>query len=61
MDNVVRRGRVADEASVGDDYAWNEGIRDILRALKGDTEFEATTISTVGEKGYDGFLYCVRN
>jgi len=56
----VRQGKVADEARVEDDYAKNEGIREIVRSLKGDAEFEATTIATVGEKGFDGFLYCLR-
>jgi hypothetical protein len=32
-----------------------------LRYIKDDGEVEATTIHTVGEKGYDGFLYAIRN
>lgn len=54
VDNVVRNGFVAvpdfEEPRV-------EGIRRLLRALKVDKEVDATTISTVGEKGYDGFLF----
>jgi hypothetical protein len=37
-----------------------EGVRELLKALKDDREVDATTIGTVGEKGYDGFLYSVR-
>ena len=28
--------------------------------MEGDEEVEATTIATVGEKGYDGFTYAIR-
>ncbi|GLB39744.1 putative O-methyltransferase family 3 protein [Lyophyllum shimeji] len=58
VDNVVRYGRVADpqysDANV-------EGVRELLKAIKGDKEVDATTIGTTGEKGYDGFLYAIRN
>jgi predicted O-methyltransferase YrrM len=57
VDNVVRNGDVSDHSFAD---ASSEGVRDLLRALKEDTEVDATTISTVGEKGYDGFLYAVR-
>jgi len=54
---VVRNGRVADP-----EYSDNnvEGVRTLLRAMKEDDDVEATTISTVGEKGYDGFIYAIR-
>ncbi|KAF6751680.1 O-methyltransferase family 3 protein [Ephemerocybe angulata] len=56
VDNVCRNGRVADpeysDASV-------EGVRTLLKGIQGDKEVEATTIGTVGEKGYDGFLYAI--
>ena len=57
MDNVVRFGHVAKP-----DYSNEhiEGVRKLLRAIEGDEEVEATTISTVGEKGYDGFLYAIK-
>lgn len=57
VDNVVRNGRVADP-----DYsdAATEGVRSLLEYLKDDTSVEATTIATVGEKGYDGFLYALK-
>lgn len=57
MDNVVRYGRVADPEYTDTNV---EGVRALLKALKGDTDVEATTIGTVGDKGYDGFLYAVR-
>jgi hypothetical protein len=37
-----------------------EGVRDLLEYLKEDADIDATTIATVGEKGYDGFTYCLR-
>lgn len=58
MDNVVRYGRVADPAYSD---ANVEGVRSLLQAIEGDKEVDATTIGTVGEKGYDGFIYAVRN
>lgn len=59
VDNVVRRGRVAD-SSIQDDGSV-EGVRSLLRYIQGSSLVEATTIATVGSKGYDGFLYAVRN
>lgn len=57
MDNVVRYGLVGDP-SYSDDNV--EGVRTLLKALKGDQDVDATTIATTGEKGYDGFLYAVK-
>lgn len=57
MDNVVRYGRVADPTQSD---ANIEGVRNLLNSLKDDKDVEATTIGTVGEKGYDGFIYAVR-
>ena len=37
-----------------------EGVRRLLQVIKGDSEVSATTISTVGEKGYDGFTYIIK-
>jgi predicted O-methyltransferase YrrM len=58
VDNVVRQGRVADP-NVTEDINC-EGVRALLNFLKDDPDIEATTIATVGEKGHDGFMYCVR-
>ena len=57
VDNVVRRGRVADP-SVTDEAV--EGTRELLHYIKGNKGVEATTIATVGSKGWDGFLYAVK-
>ncbi|KAF9239149.1 O-methyltransferase-domain-containing protein [Melanogaster broomeanus] len=57
VDNVVRGGKVAD---LSQSNSQIEGVRKLLEALKEDKEVEATTIATVGEKGYDGFLYAVK-
>jgi len=58
VDNVVRRGRVADP-DINDEAI--EGTRSLLRYIQGNTGVEATTIATVGAKGYDGFLYALKN
>ncbi|KAF6759599.1 O-methyltransferase-domain-containing protein [Ephemerocybe angulata] len=57
VDNVCRAGRVAD-LEYSDVLV--DGVRTLLMGIEGDKEVEATTISTVGEKGYDGFLYAIR-
>ncbi|TFK29492.1 S-adenosyl-L-methionine-dependent methyltransferase [Coprinopsis marcescibilis] len=57
VDNVVRSARVSDPAYTD---ANVEGVRNLLKSIKGDSEVEATTIGTVGDKGYDGFLYAIR-
>ncbi|KAJ3500479.1 hypothetical protein NLJ89_g9775 [Agrocybe chaxingu] len=57
VDNVVWNGSPADP-NITDDNT--EGIRTLLKAIRDDEEVEATTIGTVGEKGYDGFLYALR-
>ncbi len=56
VDNVVRNGRTADPADNSEDVI---GVRKLLAYLKEDKDAEATTIATVGEKGYDGFTYIV--
>ena len=58
VDNVVRYGRVSDPSITDDKNV--EGVRSLLRHLKEDKEVDATTLSTVGEKGYDGFLYAIK-
>jgi predicted O-methyltransferase YrrM len=51
-DNVVRDGRLADEAS--DDPAI-QAQRRLHEQLAAEPRVDATTIQTVGGKGYDGF------
>ncbi|THH19778.1 hypothetical protein EW146_g1450 [Bondarzewia mesenterica] len=57
VDNVVRNGLVSDTSYTD---ASCEGVRVLLDFMKDDKEVEATTMATVGEKGYDGFLYVIR-
>ncbi|PIL23916.1 hypothetical protein GSI_13667 [Ganoderma sinense ZZ0214-1] len=57
VDNVVRRGRVADPTNTD---SFTLGVRKLLEHLKGSKNIEATTIATVGEKGWDGFTYAIR-
>jgi predicted O-methyltransferase YrrM len=56
VDNVVRRGAVADPANSAPDA---KGNRRMFDALEGDDRVDATAIQTVGAKGYDGFVYAV--
>jgi predicted O-methyltransferase YrrM len=52
VDNVVRKGAVADPDS-GDENV--RGVRRLNERLRGEPRVTATTIQTVGVKGYDGF------
>ncbi len=52
VDNVVRRGAVADAAST--DPAVR-GVRRFNELVAAEPRVSATTIQTVGSKGYDGF------
>lgn len=52
VDNVVRRGRVLDEASKDDDI---QGIRRFAEQLAKEPRLDSTALQTVGAKGYDGF------
>ncbi len=52
VDNVVRRGAVADASSPSEDV---QGVRRFIKGLKGDRRVQATAVQTVGAKGYDGF------
>ncbi|KAJ2919719.1 hypothetical protein MD484_g696, partial [Candolleomyces efflorescens] len=57
VDNVVRHGQVAIPEYTDPNV---EGVRALLKAVQADKEVEATTIATVGDKGYDGFLYAIK-
>jgi predicted O-methyltransferase YrrM len=52
VDNVVRDGAVIDETS---DDPSIRGVRRFNELLAADKRVSATTIQTVGSKGYDGF------
>ena len=52
VDNVVRNGALID-AATGDENV--KGVRRLHEGLESDSRVIATTIQTVGSKGYDGF------
>lgn len=52
VDNVIREGKVTDPNS-NDPMA--QGVRKFLETLATEPRVTATTIQTVGSKGYDGF------
>ncbi|WP_019816380.1 O-methyltransferase [Saccharomonospora saliphila] len=52
VDNVVRRGAVADPDSHDPSV---RGTRELIEAMAGDARVDATAVQTVGGKGYDGF------
>jgi predicted O-methyltransferase YrrM len=56
VDNVVRKGRLVEEESDDPNVL---GVRRFHEALSRDGRVEATTIQTVGVKGYDGFTLAV--
>jgi predicted O-methyltransferase YrrM len=58
VDNMVRHGLVADTSLKGDEPLL--GVRALLEYLKDNTSVEATTLATVGPKGYDGLLIAVK-
>jgi predicted O-methyltransferase YrrM len=51
VDNVVRRGQVADGASTDTSVL---GVRRLVDAMAADGRIDVTTVQTVGSKGYDG-------
>jgi predicted O-methyltransferase YrrM len=56
VDNVVRNGALIDESGQKADVV---GVRRLHDALSSDDHVSATTIQTVGAKGYDGFTLAV--
>lgn len=52
IDNVIRKGAVIDEASSDPSV---QGVRRFNKRLAAEPRVSATTIQTVGSKGYDGF------
>ena len=58
VDNVIRDGRVLDATSTDADTRGVRALNDLLRT---DSRVSATTIQTVGAKGYDGFTIAVVN
>lgn len=58
VDNVIREGGVIDETS---EDASIRGVRRFNEMLASDSRVSATTIQTVGSKGYDGFTVAIVN
>ncbi|AYY11672.1 O-methyltransferase [Actinobacteria bacterium YIM 96077] len=56
VDNVVRRGEIADESSSDPRV---QGIQRALRVMADEPALDATAVQTVGSKGYDGFALAV--
>jgi predicted O-methyltransferase YrrM len=53
VDNVVRKGEVANSESADPNI---QGMRRLIEMLANDSRVAATAIQTVGSKGYDGFV-----
>ncbi len=58
VDNVVRNGALAEASNPTPEVL---GVRRFHEALASDTRVTATTIQTVGSKGYDGYTLAVVN
>lgn len=56
VDNVARRGKLADASS--DDPSVN-GVRQMFDLIENEPRVDATAIQTVGARGYDGFLIAI--
>ncbi len=56
VDNVVRNGALLDDSGQQPDVV---GVRGLHEVLSSDNRVSATTIQTVGAKGYDGFTLAV--
>ncbi|MBJ7458325.1 MAG: O-methyltransferase [Thermoleophilaceae bacterium] len=56
VDNVIRDGTLADASAVDPDTVGN---RRLHAMLKSDKAVQATTIQTVGHKGWDGFTIAI--
>jgi predicted O-methyltransferase YrrM len=56
VDNVVRDGKLADPAANDEQTLGNRRLHDLLKA---DESVQATTIQTVGHKGWDGFTVVI--
>ncbi|MGH3758266.1 O-methyltransferase [Actinophytocola sp.] len=56
VDNVVRGGKVADPASTDPSIV---GTRRLAELLATEPTVAATTVQTVGAKGYDGFAFAL--
>lgn len=58
IDNVIRGGRVIND---GDDDPSVQAVRRMNRMIRDDARLTATTLQTVGDKGYDGLTIAIRS
>jgi len=58
VDNVIREGAVIDATSNDPNV---RGVRRLNEILGSEKRVSATTIQTVGVKGYDGFTIAIVN
>lgn len=56
VDNVVRRGALADETSADPSV---RASRELVELLAAEPRLDATVVQTVGSKGWDGFAFAV--
>jgi len=56
VDNVVRRGEVADPDATDPNVV---GVRRMTELIAAEPRLDATAVQTVGSKGYDGFVLAV--
>jgi|SRR5882757_2881448 len=56
VDNVVRRGDVADPDHADPNVV---GVRRMTEVIEAEPRLDATAVQTVGRKGYDGFVLAV--
>lgn len=56
VDNVVRRGALADETSTDPSV---RASRELVELLAAEPRLDATVLQTVGSKGWDGFAFAV--
>ena len=59
IDNVVRKGKLADPAAAEKDDRVR-ATRELIETVGRDDRLEAVVVQTVSEKNYDGFLMAVR-
>ncbi|KAE9394088.1 hypothetical protein BT96DRAFT_998811 [Gymnopus androsaceus JB14] len=57
---LVKKGGVIQVSDMSVNDVNSVGAREMLAALKEDKEIEATTIATVSERAFDGFMYAIR-
>lgn len=57
VDNVVRKGQLADEEYKDDPRI--AGARRVVENVGKDSRLDGVVVQTVGEKNYDGFLLAV--